>query len=130
MKIIMDLVVNHTSHLHPWFLASKQSRVDNEFRDFYFWRPGKGDSYHEPNNWGAIFGGPAWKYDPQTKEYYLHTFSEHQPDLNWENPRVRQEVFKILEYWLTQGIDGFRMGMLKFRDLLMSSSLVASRLGN
>jgi len=106
MKLIMDLVVNHTSDEHPWFMESHSS-LDNPYRDFYIWRKGKNSS--PPNNWGSVFGGPAWEYDEKTEEYYLHLFSKKQPDLNWENPRVREEIYTMIKCWLDKGIDGFRM---------------------
>lgn len=109
MRLIMDLVVNHTSDEHEWFEASKKDK-DNPFRDFYFWRKGKDGG--PPNNWRSFFGGSAWKYDPQTDEYYLHIFSKKQPDLNWENPKVRAEVYKIMRFWLDKGVDGFRMDVI------------------
>ena len=109
LKLVMDLVVNHTSDEHPWFVESRKS-VDNPYRDYYIWRPGKDGK--EPNNWGSCFSGPAWKYDPQTEMYYLHLFSEKQPDLNWDNPKVRQEVFDMMNWWLNKGVDGFRMDVI------------------
>lgn len=109
IRIVMDLVVNHTSDEHPWFIESRKS-VDNPYRDYYIWKPGKDG--HEPNNWGACFGGSAWKYDPQTDMYYLHLFSPKQPDLNWENPKVRDEVFNMMTWWFDKGIDGFRMDVI------------------
>ncbi|MBA3062949.1 MAG: alpha-glucosidase [Atribacteria sp.] len=106
IKLIMDLVVNHTSDEHPWFMESRSS-LDNPYRDFYIWRKGKNGL--PPNNWGSVFGGSAWEYDKITDEYYLHIFSKKQPDLNWENPRVREEIYKMMKWWLEKGIDGFRM---------------------
>ncbi|WP_216322159.1 glycoside hydrolase family 13 protein [Deinococcus aestuarii] len=106
MRLVMDLVVNHTSDEHPWFVEARRSK-DNPYRDFYIWRPGKGGG--PPNNWGSHFGGSAWKYDPQTGEYFLHLFSERQPDLNWDNPRVREEVYDMMGWWLDRGLGGFRM---------------------
>ncbi|HCL90888.1 MAG TPA: glucohydrolase, partial [Candidatus Atribacteria bacterium] len=97
MKLIMDLVVNHTSDEHPWFIESRSS-LDNPYRDFYIWRKGKNGS--PPNNWGSVFGGSAWEYDKTTDEYYLHLFSKKQPDLNWENPRAREEIYKMMKWWL------------------------------
>ena len=91
IKLVMDLVVNHTSDEHPWFVESRKSK-DNPYRDYYIWRPGKDG--REPNNWASYFGGSAWQYDEATGEYYLHLFSKKQPDLNWENPKVRAEVFE------------------------------------
>jgi oligo-1,6-glucosidase len=109
MKLLMDLVVNHTSDEHPWFVESRRSR-DNPKRDWYIWRPGKNG--REPNNWASFFSGSAWQYDSQTDEYYLHLFSKKQPDLNWENPQVRQAVFDMMTWWLDKGIDGFRMDVI------------------
>ena len=109
LKLVMDLVVNHTSDEHDWFRESRQSK-DNPYRDFYIWRPGKDGK--EPNNWRSFFGGSAWQYDERTGEYYLHLFTKKQPDLNWENPRVREGVFKMMDWWLGKGIDGFRMDVI------------------
>ncbi|UJR19872.1 hypothetical protein I4U23_023005 [Adineta vaga] len=111
LKLVMDLVVNHTSDEHPWFIESKKSK-DNPYRDFYHWAPGKDGK--APNQWGACFGGPAWTYDILTGEYYLHTFTPKQPDLKWENPVVRQEVYKIIRWWLDKGVDGLRMDVINF----------------
>lgn len=109
MKLVMDLVVNHTSHQHPWFIQARQSK-DNPYRDYYIWRPPRDGK--EPNNWAAHFGGSAWTLDPLSGEYYLHLFTPQQPDLNWENPRVRQEVYTIMRWWLDKGVDGFRMDVI------------------
>ncbi len=109
MKLIMDLVVNHTSDQHPWFLESRMSK-DNPFRDYYIWRPSKEGK--EPNNWASEFGGSAWEYDQSTNEYYLHLFSKRQPDLNWENKKLRHEIYKMMTWWLDKGIDGFRMDVI------------------
>jgi oligo-1,6-glucosidase len=109
IKLIMDLVVNHTSDEHNWFEESRKSK-DNPYRDYYIWRPGKNGG--PPNNWWSIFGGSAWQYDEQTDEYYLHLFTKKQPDLNWENPKVREEVNKIMRFWLDKGVDGFRMDVI------------------
>ncbi|MBP0725417.1 alpha-glucosidase [Bacillus sp. RG28] len=106
MKLILDLVVNHTSDEHPWFLESRKSK-DNPYRDYYIWHDGK--EGHEPSNWESIFGGSAWEYDETTDQYYLHLFSKKQPDLNWENKEVRQEIYKMINWWLDKGIDGFRV---------------------
>ncbi|GBF10343.1 alpha-glucosidase [Tepidibacillus sp. HK-1] len=111
MKLIMDLVVNHTSDEHPWFIESRSSK-DNPYRDYYIWRSGKNGK--EPNNWESAFSGSAWQYDEKTDEYYLHLFSKKQPDLNWENPKVRQEVYEMMTWWLDKGIDGFRMDVINF----------------
>ena len=110
IKIMMDLVVNHTSDEHAWFVESKKS-VDNPYRDLYIWRKGKEDG-SEPNNWGSCFSGSAWKYDPQTDMYFLHLFSKKQPDLNWDNPDVREHVFDMMNWWCEKGIDGFRMDVI------------------
>ena len=109
IKLVMDLVVNHTSDEHPWFQESRKSK-ENPYRDFYIWRPARNG--HEPNNWRSFFSGSAWQYDEQTGEYYLHLFTKKQPDLNWENPRVREEVYKMMNWWLQKGIDGFRMDVI------------------
>lgn len=109
IKLVMDLVVNHTSNEHPWFLESKKSK-DNPYRDYYIWREGKGKK--APNNWSSFFTGSAWEYDEVTGEYYLHLFSKEQPDLNWDNPKVREEVKKIAQYWLDLGVDGFRCDVI------------------
>ena len=110
IKIVMDLVVNHTSDEHRWFLESRKSR-DNEYRNYYIWREGKGKNL-PPNNWGSCFGGSAWEYDETTDMYYLHLFSKKQPDLNWDNPAVRSNVFKMMTWWCEKGIDGFRMDVI------------------
>ena len=109
IKIIMDLVVNHTSDEHQWFIESRKSN-DNPYRDYYIWREGKGEN--APNNWGSWFGGSAWKYDQTSDMYYLHIFSEKQPDLNWDNAKVRNEIFDMMTWWLDKGIDGFRMDVI------------------
>lgn len=109
IRLLMDLVANHTSDEHPWFVESRKSR-DNPYRDYYIWRPGKNGQ--EPNNWASCFGGSAWEYDPATGEYYLHLFSKKQPDLNWENPRVREEIHNVMRWWLDKGIDGFRLDVI------------------
>lgn len=109
LKIVMDLVVNHSSDEHRWFQESRQSK-ENPLRDWYIWRPGKTGG--PPNNWGSVFGGSAWAYDAATDEYYLHSFSPKQPDLNWENPAVRAEIFAMMRRWCERGIDGFRMDVI------------------
>ena len=110
IRIVMDLVVNHTSYEHKWFVESRKSE-DNEYRDYYIWREGK-DGNMPPNNWGSCFGGTAWEYDEETGKYYLHLFSRKQPDLNWENPKVRKAVFDMMTWWCEKGIDGFRMDVI------------------
>lgn len=109
IKIMMDLVVNHTSDEHALFVESRKSK-DNPYRDFYIWRDGKNGK--EPNNWGSCFGGSAWQYDEETDQYYLHLFSKKQPDLNWENEKVRKWVFDMMTWWCDKGIDGFRMDVI------------------
>lgn len=111
IKLMMDLVVNHSSDEHAWFVESKKSK-DSEYRDYYIWRPGKNGQ--EPNNWESVFSGSAWKYDEQTNEYFLHIFSQKQPDLNWENEKVRKEVYDMMNYWIDKGVDGFRMDVINF----------------
>ncbi len=112
MKLLLDLVPNHTSDLHPWFVESRSSR-DNLRRDWYIWRdpaPGGGP----PNNWFSVFGGSAWQYDEQTGQYYLHSFAVQQPDLNWRNPQVEAAVFDVIRFWLDKGVDGFRVDVLHY----------------
>lgn len=106
MKLLMDLVLNHTSDEHPWFIESRSSK-DNPKRDWYIWRDGKNGQ--EPNNWESIFSGSAWKYDEKTDQYFLHVFSERQPDLNWENKEVRTALFDMVNWWIDKGVDGFRI---------------------
>lgn len=109
IKIMMDLVVNHTSDEHQWFVESRKTR-DNPYRDYYIWKEGRGGA--EPNNWGSCFGGSAWQYDQASDMYYLHLFSKKQPDLNWENETVRREVYDMMTWWCDKGIDGFRMDVI------------------
>lgn len=109
IKIMMDLVVNHTSDEHAWFVESRKSK-ENPYRDYYIWREPKDGK--EPNNWGSCFGGSAWEYDEATKMYFLHLFSKKQPDLNWDNEKVRDEVFCMMDWWCKKGIDGFRMDVI------------------
>ena len=109
IRLVMDLVVNHTSDEHPWFVESRKSK-DNPYRDYYIWRPAKEGK--EPNNWGSCFSGSAWEYDDTTDMYYLHLFSKKQPDLHWDNPRVRDEVYGMMNWWLDKGVDGFRMDVI------------------
>ena len=111
IKIMMDLVVNHTSDEHSWFMESKKSK-DNEYRDYYVWK--EGTNGQPPNNWGSVFSGPAWQYDEETQMYYLHLFSKKQPDLNWENPKLRNEIYSMMKWWLDKGVDGFRMDVINF----------------
>lgn len=111
IKLIMDFVPNHTSDEHRWFRKSRKSK-DNEYRDYYIWREGKAGK--PPNNWKSIFGGSAWEYDNETEEYYLHLFSQKQPDLNWDNPEVREELYETMRWWLEKGIDGFRLDVINF----------------
>lgn len=116
MRLIVDLVVNHTSDEHKWFVESRSSK-DNPYRDYYFWRDGKpnpADPVHPlpPNNYPSYFSGSAWQYDDTTKQFYLHLFAVKQPDLNWDNPKVREDVFSIMKFWLDKGVDGFRMDVI------------------
>lgn len=106
MRLIMDLVVNHTSDEHPWFIESRSSR-DNPKRDYYIWADPKDG--REPNNWASLFGGSIWEYDEHTGQYFMHVFSRRQPDLNWENPEMRREIYEMINWWLEKGIDGFRV---------------------
>ncbi len=106
MKLIADLVINHTSDEHPWFIESRSS-VDHPKRDWYIWRDGVNGA--EPNNWESIFSGSAWEYDENTGQYYMHLFSKKQPDLNWENAEVREALYEMVNWWLDKGIDGFRV---------------------
>lgn len=111
LKVVMDLVVNHTSDEHEWFVESKKSK-DNPYHDYYFWRDGKGSS--PPNNWLSLFEGKAWEYNEALNQYYLHVFAKKQPDLNMDNPKVREEVKSIMRYWLDMGVDGFREDVITF----------------
>jgi oligo-1,6-glucosidase len=119
MRLIIDLVVNHTSDEHHWFVESRKSK-DNPYRDYYFWRDGKPGpdgpdgkpTMLPPNNDPSFFSGPAWQFDPTTDQYYLHYFAVKQPDLNWDNPKVREEVYSLMRFWLDKGVDGFRMDVI------------------
>ena len=118
LAVIMDLVVNHTSDQHAWFVDARSSR-ESDKRDFYWWRPPRaghvgGEPGAEPTNWGSFFSGPAWTWDEATGEYYLHLFAPGQPDLNWENPRLRREIHSMMRWWLDRGVDGFRMDVINF----------------
>lgn len=117
IKLVMDLVVNHSSDEHAWFVESRKSK-DNPYRDYYIWRDGNGEK--EPNNWASFFTPSAWSYDENTDQWYLHLFSEKQPDLNWENPKLRDEVYDMMNRWFDKGVDGFRMDVI---------SLIAKALG-
>jgi oligo-1,6-glucosidase len=125
IKVVMDLVVNHTSDEHSWFAQSRSSKDDPK-RDWYWWRPARegfepGTAGAEPTNWGSFFSGPTWEYDEASGEYYLHLFSRKQPDLNWENPQVREAVYAMMRWWLDRGIDGFRMDVI---------NLISKRVGD
>src|SRR5579862_2025767 len=119
MRLIVDLVVNHTSDEHRWFVASRSSK-DDPYRDFYFWRDGKPGppgpdgkpTLLPPNNDPSFFSGSAWQFDPKTNQFYLHYFAVKQPDLNWDNPKVREEVYSLMRFWLDKGVDGFRMDVI------------------
>ncbi|ELU4008077.1 alpha-glucosidase [Vibrio vulnificus] len=108
--VVMDLVVNHTSDEHPWFVEARKSK-DNPYRDYYIWRDAKPDGC-VPDDQGSIFGGSAWQWDEATQQYYFHLFSKRQPDLNWENPKVQHEVHKMMNWWIDQGIGGFRLDVI------------------
>lgn len=112
MRLIIDLVVNHTSDEHAWFVESRKSK-DSPYRDYYIWRPGKTNG-DPPNDWKSFFSGSAWKRDPESGDYYLHLFADKQPDLNWDNQKVRAEVYDIMRFWLDKGVDGFRMDVIPF----------------
>lgn len=121
MKLIMDLVVNHTSSKHAWFEQSRSSK-ENPYRDYYIWRDAKNGK--EPNNWASYFTPSAWEFDPKTNQYYLHLFAKEQPDLNWKNPKVKEEIFTMIQWWLDKGIDGFRMDVINHlckKDLSLDS---------
>lgn len=105
LKIMMDMVLNHTSDQHPWFKESRKSK-DNPKRDYYFWREGKNGLF--PNNWESYFSGSVWEYDKQTDEFYMHLYSKHQPDLNWDNPEMVESLYQMIQWWLKKGVDGFR----------------------
>lgn len=110
IRIIMDLVVNHTSDEHPWFISARETK-DSPYRDYYIWRDKQVDGT-EPDDQGSLFGGSAWQYDEQTDEYYYHLFSKRQPDLNWENPAVHQAIFEMMNWWIDKGIGGFRLDVI------------------
>jgi glycosidase len=116
MKLVLDLVVNHTSDQHPWFVDARSSPT-SAYRDWYIWGKSKFDAQgnrQPPNNWRSYFGGSAWEYDEPSGEYYLHLFAKEQPDLNWANPKVREEVHRIVRFWLDRGADGYRMDVINF----------------
>ena len=117
MRLLMDLVANHSSDEHEWFKEARKSK-DNPYRDYYFWR--KSPNGEPPTNWPAFFGGSTWEYNEATQDYYLHLFTKKQPDLNWENPKVREEIYDIVRSWFEKGVDGFRMDVI---------SLISKRLG-
>ena len=127
MRLLMDLVVNHTSDEHPWFVESR-SAPDSPKRDWYWWRPPRGglaggDPGAEPTNWQSFFSGPTWDFDEASGEYYLHLFDRKQPDLNWENPEVRQAIYAMMRWWLDRGVDGFRMDVIN----MISKDVAAGR---
>jgi len=116
MKVILDLVINHTSDQHPWFLASRRGK-DNPYSDYYIWRDPilkRSGAHRLPNNWSSQFAGPAWEYGAERDQYYLHLFSKNQPDLNMDNPRVRDEIRSIMRFWLEMGVDGFREDVITY----------------
>ena len=131
IRLILDLVVNHTSDEHPWFVESA-SGLENAKRDWYWWRKPRegligGEPGAEPTNWGSFFSGSAWKFDPKTGEYFLHLFSGKQPDLNWENPQVRNAIYEMMSWWLDRGVDGFRMDVINLisKDITLPDGEVA-----
>lgn len=109
IKIIMDLVLNHSSDEHPWFCEAKKSR-ENPYHDYYVWRDGEEGT--PPNDMRASFGGSAWEWVPELKQYYFHQFSVKQPDLNWDNPKVRQEIYQMIQWWIDKGVGGFRLDVI------------------
>ncbi len=111
LRLIMDLVANHSSDEHKWFQESKKGE-NNPYHDYYFWKNGKKET--PPNNWLSVFSGSVWEWDPNLNKYYLHSFTKKQPDLNWENPKVREEIYDILNFWFSKGVDGFRMDVISF----------------
>ena len=128
LKLIMDLVANHTSDEHTWFEEAKKNK-ENKYHNYYIWK--NGHPKVSPNNWQSVFGGSAWKWNHETKEYYLHLYTQKQPDLNWENPDVRKEIYSIIDFWLAKGVDGFRMDVismiskrLSFEDIPDGISMV------
>ncbi len=129
IRVIMDLVLNHTSDQHPWFLESRSSR-DNPKRNWYIWQPPRNGK--RPNNWRTNFGKKAWQYDPLTNEYYYHSFFWEQPDLNWRNPEVQQAMFDIVSYWLEMGVDGFRLDVINllFKDKELRDDSISSLVSN
>ena len=129
IRLVMDLVVNHTSDEHPWFVESRDP--DSPKRDWYWWRPPRqgcrgGEPGAEPNNWASVFSGPAWEYDERSGEYFLHVFSRKQPDLNWENPEVREAVYEMMRWWVDRGVDGFRMDVINLisKDVALPDGVV------
>ncbi|MBI4771775.1 MAG: hypothetical protein HY784_15510, partial [Chloroflexi bacterium] len=116
IRVVMDLVFNHSSDQHPWFRQSRAGR-ENPKRDWYIWRDGRGPG-KPPNNWQSVFGGPAWTFDPASGQWYLHMFLPQQPDLNWRNPDVREALLAAARFWLERGVDGFRLDVfnLWFKD--------------
>ena len=118
LKIIMDLVVNHTSDQHNWFKEAKKSKL-NPYHDYYIWK--HGSPKKPPNNWQSVFNGSVWEWNPKTEEYFLHLYTKNQPDLNWENPKVRNEVYEIIEFWINKGVNGFRMDVISLISKRMSS---------
>ncbi|MCK9525611.1 MAG: alpha-amylase family glycosyl hydrolase, partial [Limnochordia bacterium] len=120
IRLVMDLVINHTSDQHAWFQQSRDK--ESPYRDYYIWRPGRGKK--PPNNWSGFFGGRTWQYDDQSGEYYLHLFAKNQPDLNYRNPKVLEEVKDIMRFWLAKGVAGFRCDVI---NILYKSSLAQGR---
>ena len=132
IRIVMDLVANHTSDEHQWFVESRKS-ADNPYSDYYIWKDPKNDG-GEPNNWGSSFCGSAWTYDPERGQYYLHFYDKKQPDLNWENETVRREVYDLMKFWMDKGVDGWRMDVIasisKYTDLNLSSATIRNEMSD
>lgn len=125
LKLIMDLVANHTSDQHHWFTQARKGK-DNPYRDYYIWKEGLADG--PPNNWQSVFNGSAWEWNAPTQDYFLHLYTQTQPDLNWENPKVRKEIYAIIDYWLAKGVDGFRMDVISLISKRLSFEDVPSEM--
>ena len=125
MKLMMDLVANHSSDEHYWFQEAKKSK-DNPYHDYYHWKEGLPDT--PPNNWESVFNGSVWEWNEKTQEYYLHLFTQKQPDLNWENPTVRKEIYDIITFWMNKGVDGFRMDVISLISKRMEFTSVPETL--
>ena len=125
MRLIMDLVANHSSDEHQWFQKAKQDK-NHPYHDYYIWK--KGDPDTPPNNWQSVFNGSVWQWNAETAEYYLHLYTKKQPDLNWENPQLRQEIYSIIDFWLAKGVDGFRMDVISLISKRLTFSDVPAQM--